>query len=113
MSAFFMNSERSEILRISSTWKDRKGDAEALFSILEDAVSSLLKYRIGNAGPDLPEGFPKEWIRFADSAGMERFVFLTDRIAEARKQLEANVNFQAVVEQLLLTFIGEKNVWAV
>ena len=34
-----------------------------------------------------------------------------DLILLARKETASNVNFQAVIEQLLLSFIGERELW--
>lgn len=111
MNAFFRNRKRSDILTVSSGWKERKGDGDAVFDILEDDIRRLLRFRIcADCKPDISE-FPDEWQRFAAEAGPERFTALTDRIREARKQLAFNVNFQAVIEQLLLTFTGESDLW--
>ncbi len=46
--------------------------------------------------------------READPIAFSR---LLTGIAEARKQLQSFVNFQAVFERLLLQFIGEGNIW--
>ncbi len=110
--AFFGNRKRSEVLNISTSWKDRKGSSDQLFDILEDIVRQLLKYRLFHDGKDYPEDYSKEWQRFAEKAPLERFTLLTDAIACARKQNASNVNFQAVIEQLLLTLIGECDLWA-
>ena len=111
INAFFRNRKRSEILSLSSGLKDRKGEAELLFGVLENAVRSLLRYRLKQDGAVKPEGFPAEWIRFAEKAPLERFAALSDSIREARKQNAFNVNFQALIEQLLLTFTGESDKW--
>ena len=110
--SFFSNRKRSEVLNISTAWKDRKGLSDQLFDILEDIVRQFMKYRLFHDRKDYPEDYPKEWQRFAESAPLERFTALTDTIAGARKQNASNVNFQAVIEQLLLTFIGECDLWA-
>ena len=111
LEAFFRNSSRSDVLKFSGNWKDRKNDAGLLLSILEENVSTLLRYRLGQI-QQLPESeYPKEWVRFAGAADLERFAYLTDCISNARKQLSFNVSFQCVIEQLLLAFIGEKSLW--
>ena len=111
MNAFFRNRKRSDVLSVSTRWKDRKSDADILFGILEDNVRQLFRNHVspGKSG-DLSE-FPEEWKRFAAEADISRFTGLTDRIREARKQIAFNVNFQAVIEQLLLAFIGESDLW--
>ena len=111
MKAFFRNRKRSEVLSISSSWKDRKSEADTLLDILENDMHTLLQYRLARDTRLTLKEFPAEWRRFAESAPIERFVFLTDRIRDARKQTVYNVNFQAVIEQLLLTFIGESCLW--
>ena len=111
MNGFFRNRKRSEILRISTSWKDKRAEADTLFAILEDLVHMLLRYRLQKDRALYPGEFPEEWQRFSESAPLERFAFLNDRIAEARKQNSFNVNYQAVIEQLLLTFTGESDQW--
>lgn len=111
MNMFFRNGKRSEVLKISAEWKERKNEAELLFGILEDDLHMLLESRlVPNKKHDL-SGFPEEWLRFAASAETEHFADLMDRISEARKQNASNVNFQAIIEQLLLTFTGERERW--
>ena len=112
MNSFFRNTARSEILRISTGWKDKKNDSDLLFGILEDDIHRLASYRYnGSNQVDISE-FPAAWQRFACEASPEHFSELSDRIIDARKQTSFNVNFQAVVEQLLLIFIGEHDLWA-
>ena len=108
---FFRNRKRSDLLMISSGWKDRKGEADILFSILEDSVNRLLRYRLDPGKNQNLSEYPSEWIRFAEKASPDRFAALTDRIRDARKQNTYNVNFQAIIEQLLLIFIGESDLW--
>ncbi len=111
MKAFFRNRKRSDVLNISSGWKDRKGDAEKLFAILEEHLRRLLVFRISPEGTCDIKDFPPEWQKFAAGASPDRFMFLADRIRDARKQNSFNVNFQAIIEQLILTFTGESDLW--
>ena len=111
MNAFFRNRKRSEILSVSSSWKDRKNDSDAIFDILEQNLQILLHCRIDKNEKYPLKEFPEEWKKFAESAPLERFAGLSDKISEARKQNAFNVNFQAIIEQLLLTFIGESELW--
>ena len=112
MNAFFRNRKRSEILTISSSWKDRKNEADTLFDVLEENLQYLLRCRIDHQKQYSLDEFPEEWKRFSGKSPLERFTNLTDKISEARKQCTFNVNFQAVIEQLLLIFIGESDLWA-
>ena len=111
LNAFFKNKKRSDILSVSSEWKDRKSEAEILFSVLEDAVRNLLCYRLKPGSVLELEDFPSEWIKFAKEAPLDRFSALSDSIRDARKQYVFNVNFQALIEQLLLLFTGESDKW--
>lgn len=103
---FFHTRNRSDILKISSRWKDKREDAGLLFDTLESAVRALLALRLGDCGRDALKDFPEKWVDFAATADYDFFSVLLDRIASARKQCAANVNFQAVFEQLLLSLIG-------
>lgn len=112
MKDFFYNRQRSEVLTISSGWKERKGEADTLFSILEDDVRMLMRHRLDpEKSYDEIQEYPAEWKRFAEKASLEHFTTLTDKIREARRQNAFNVSFQAIIEQLLLTFIGESELW--
>lgn len=111
LKVFFCTKQRSTILKVSTEWKDRKSDAELLFSILENTIHSLLEHRLNHGSTDLLKGIPDEWIRFSEKAEIGLIASLSDRITEARKQLAFNVNFQAVFEQLLLSFIGVFDQW--
>ncbi len=111
MDSFFRNRKRSEILHVSTGWKDRKNESDILFSILENNVHRLLRYRFSPEEEQDISDFPEAWKKFAAGASPDRFTVLNDRIREARKQVAFNVNFQAVIEQLLLTFIGEHDLW--
>ena len=105
--SFFANTERSGILSISSRWKDSKSDAEILFETLEECVRLMIEYRIGKKDDEKMKVFPERWKSFIAGAEPERFLFLMDRISDARKQYTANVSIQAIVEKLLLSFMGE------
>ena len=111
MHMFFRNRKRSEIITLSAQWKDRKADADTLFDILENCIHHLLQYRLNHDPSSFPAEYPPEWQRFAESAAHDRFVFLSDLVHDARKKIAFNVNFQAVIEQLLLVFIGESDLW--
>ena len=52
-------------------------------------------------------GLSADWRRFAAEADYEQFIRLLNSVSKARKQYEFNVSIQAIVEQLLLSFIGE------
>ena len=110
MNAFFRNRKRSEILSISSEMKEHRAEGEMIFDILEDNIRQLLICRLNSEIP-IPSEYPEEWQVFSTSAPLEHFTLLSDKIQTARKQYSFNVNFQAIIEQLLLAFTGESNLW--
>ena len=97
---------RSGILKISTAWKDRKAEADALFSVLEDLLSRLrrISLRVQEPGTQAEE-IPKRWMKFAENASAEDYVPLMDGLLLARKRAASMVNFQAVTEQLILTLM--------
>lgn len=109
--AFFMTKERSKILSFSNAWKDYRGEAGRIFDILDNTLRDLLQFRLSGQTQPFRANLPEPWNRFAANAGLERFERLFDLILLARKETASNVNFQAVIEQLLLSFIGERELW--
>ena len=107
---FFGNTSRSDVLKISNLWKDRKQNAEEMLSILDSVLLMMTEKRFGKGNADL-SFLPQQWQRFSGKAGMESFLLLTDSIREARKQLQFSVNFQAVLEKIIFLFMGEGNKW--
>ena len=105
---FFGNTDRSDIIRISSEWKEMKSDSDQLLNILEGFVRNLLQYRLGKKADTSIDEYADAWKRFSEQADLDRFSLLSDRISQARRQISFNVSFQAVIEQLLLVFIGER-----
>ena len=108
---FFRTTSRSEILKISNAWKDRKQDADTLLSILESLVAMLTDARYGTTPKTDLSAFPEQWRRFSANASCDRFVLLADTISAARKQLQFSTNFQAVLEKIIFTFTGEGSKW--
>ena len=102
---------RSDILRVSNSWKDRKAEAGILLNILETSLERMARFRFQNKTGGEVSGLPDNWKRFSAKAGPEDFSCLINAVSDARKQLESNVNFQAVLEQLLFVFMGEGNKW--
>lgn len=107
---FFGNTSRSDVLKISNLWKDRKQNSEEVLSILESVLLMMSERRFGKGNADL-SFLPQQWQRFSVQAGMESYLILTDSIREARRQLQYSVNFQAVLEKMIFVFMGEGNKW--
>ncbi len=102
---------RSDILRVSNSWKERKAEAGTLLNILETSLDRMVRCRYRGKGGSEENGLPDNWKRFSEKAGPEEFTGLINAVSDARKQIESNVNFQAVLEQLLFVFMGEGNKW--
>ena len=111
MEAFFRNRKRSDILLYSTAWKEKKTEAATVFGILEDCIRQLLLCRLKLENPSILNDYPTEWLNFAEKAPLSHFSSLHEKIRDARKQNAFNVNFQAIIEQLLLAFTGEGNLW--
>ena len=110
MKCFFSTTSRSDVLKISNQWKDRKQEAEEIFSILESYVKRITEARFGERKPDL-SFLPEQWQRFSEKAEIQNFVLLTENIINAKRQLQFSTNFQAVLERIIFVFMGEGNVW--
>ena len=78
-----------------------------MFNILEEYIRIMLQHRITKKMDNRLQDISDEWKHFAVTADIKRFIFLLNRISDSRKQYGYNVNIQAIVEQLLLSFIGE------
>ena len=102
---------RSDILRVSNSWKERKAEAGTLLDILEASLERMARFRFGQGNSGETAGLAENWKRFSANAGSEDFTGLISAVNDARRQLESNVNFQAVLEQLLFVFMGEGNKW--
>ena len=110
LKCFFDTTSRSDVLKISNQWKDRKPEAEEIFSILESFVKRITESRFCKSKTDL-SFLPEQWQRFSEKAGRENFVLLMETISSARRQLQFSTNFQAVLEKIIFVFMGEGNVW--
>ncbi len=110
---FFGTLRRSEILRISNSWKDRRGDADRMLAILESLIRTLTAVRFSSGRYDLLESYSACWQRFARNAPIDRFTALADAVSDVRRQIQSNVNFQAVLERLLFLIMGEGSLWSV
>ena len=110
---FFGTLKRSDILRISNSWKDRRSDADKLLEILESLIRIMMEenFRSGRSGR--LASFSAPWQNFARNADVRRFTGLMDAVGDVRRQMQSNVNFQAVLEHLLFILMGEGNQWSV
>ena len=99
---FLASRQRSDILRVSNRWKERKGEANSLFSVLEQFMNQLMRVSLRVSGEDhLPEGCPDRWKQFAERASAEDYAHLFEGFQLARQRIVSSVNLQAVLEQVL------------
>ncbi len=112
MRDFFDVSQRVHVLRISTAWKDRKDESDALLNDVEDMVRTLMLVRFHKQDESLISDYPAPWQRMAGEAPLEKFIRLMDAVSEARKLRANQVTWQAVVEQLLLSLMEERNQWS-
>ena len=112
MRDFLALERRSDILRISSAWKDRKDDAEELLDDLEDLLRTLLLCHLGQRDASALAPYPAAWQRFSREGDLSAMMRLLDAVATARQMRANQVTWQAVVERLLLSLMEEKSKWS-
>ncbi len=112
MQDFFAIEGRSDILRVSSAWKDRKDESDALLNALEDMLRTLLLVRLGRQDASHISEFPPAWQRMAQEGELEAFMKLWAAVSDARRLRGNQVTWQAVVEKLLLSLMEERSKWS-
>ncbi len=112
MQDFFGIEGRSEILRVSTAWKERKDASDALLDDLEDMVRTLLLVRLGRGDERLLDDYPAPWQKMAREGELNEFIQLSAAVCEARRLRASQVTWQAVVEKLLLALMEEKSKWS-
>ena len=112
MADFFGISSRVDVLKVSTAWKDRKEESDALLGDVEDMVRTLMLVRFGRQEEILLAEYPAPWQRLAREGELHAFMKLMDAVSEARRLRSNQVTWQAVVEQLLLSLMEEKNKWS-
>lgn len=112
MRDFFALESRSDILRVSSAWRERKESADELLDDVEDMVRTLLLTRLGRLEEEAVRQYPAAWQRLAKEAPLDNLTGLMDAVTEARRLKGNQVTWQAVVERLLLRLMEEKGKWS-
>ena len=103
---------RSDILRVSTAWKDRKDASGELLDDLDDMLRTLMLVRLGQADAGLIASYPAPWQRMAREAGTEAFVSVMEAVREARRLRINQVTWQAIIERLLLRLMEESSRWS-
>jgi len=109
---FFGLEGRSEILRVSGQWKDKRDQSDELLSDVEDIIRTMMLVRLGQRDRSVVSGYPAPWQRMAADGDVAAFVQLLDAVREARQLRGNQVTWQAVVEKLLLRLMEERNRWS-
>ena len=112
MRDFFAIPGRSDILRVSTAWRERKDASDELLDDIEDMLRTLLLVRLGQREEASVADYPQAWQRMAEQAELEAFARLMDAVADARKLRANQVTWQAVVERLLLRLMEERSRWS-
>lgn len=112
MRDFFGIDSRVDVLKVSTAWKDRKDEADALLNDVEDMLRTLMLVRYGRQDESLLSDYPAPWQHMAQEGELNAFMKLMDAVSEARRLRSNQVTWQAVVEQLLLSLMEEKNKWS-
>ena len=103
---------RSDILRVSTAWKDRKDASGELLDDLDDMLRTLMLVRLGQADAGLIASYPAPWQRMAREAGTEAIVSVMEAVREARRLRINQVTWQAIIERLLLRLMEESSRWS-
>lgn len=112
MRDFFFLEGRSDILRVSTQWKDKRDQSSELLDDVEDMLRTLLLVHLGQRERSAASDYPSPWQRLAADGSTEDFVRLMDAVQEARRLRASQVTWQAVVERLLLCLMEEKIRWS-
>lgn len=112
MRDFFAPESRSDILRISGQWKDRREQSGELLDDVEDMLRTLLMVRLGQRDASAAADYPAPWRKMAEGADIAVFSRLMDDVHEARRLRGSQVTWQAVVEKLLLRLMEERSQWS-
>lgn len=112
MKDFFSLTSRSDILRVSGQWKDRKEEAGELLDDIDDMIRMLLLVRLGQADANTIAAFTQPWQRMAREGDTADFIILKDAVCDARWLRQNQVTWQAVVERLLLRIMEEQSKWS-
>lgn len=109
---FFGLAGRGDILKVSTSWKDRKDASAELLDDIEDMIRLMLLVRLGQRDQSLLSAYPEAWQRMAQKGDISAFSALLEAVSQARKLRMNQVTWQAVVERLLLRLMEEKSKWS-
>ena len=111
MRDFFAIPDRSEILKVSTAWRERKDTSDELLDDIEDMIRTLMLVRLGRLDDSAMAAYPPPWQRMAGEVDLSAFARLMDAVADARRLRANQVTWQAVAERLLLSLMEERSKW--
>ncbi len=111
MEQFLNLKDRSSIYGIASEWKDAKDQGLDMLDTLEDMVRTMLLCHVGQADPGLMAPYPVQFQRMVKEGENRSFLRLLTSIQNARARRLSQVNWQAVLERLMLDIMEEKSKW--
>jgi DNA polymerase-3 subunit delta' len=103
--------DRTSAFLLAAAWKDRKGEAGPLFDQLEDLMRTLTLVHFGQLDSEALSDYPEPWKRLAGEAEDHALLHLLDAVSAARYAWQSQMNFQAVLETMMLRFMEEKTKW--
>lgn len=112
MRDFFDTQSRSDVLTVSSAWRERKDEADQLLNDVEDLLRNLMLVRLGRLEESILDEYPQSWQNMGREGELKAFVNLIEAVCEARKLRASQVTWQAVVEKLLLRLMEERSKWS-
>ena len=95
-----------------SSASDRQSKRLALLRDIDEKLRLLMLIAGRQRPAEEIQGYPAAWQRMAQEAAPGAFVPLFDAVTLARRRLMNNVNWQAALEQLLLSLMEAKSRWA-
>ena len=111
LSTVFALKEKSEIGKVSNSFKDSKDDADGCLTCIEEMLREVLMVRLHQAGSEILADFPVHWKDAAVSAPLDSFDRLLDAVFHVRRLKASQVNWQAALETLLLAITEEIKQW--
>lgn len=109
MDTVFSMSGAESILLVSSQMKDDKDRSGEILDTIEEMLRELLLARLNETL--LQEEYPPLWQKMAKEADVDVFHRLLQAVFDARRLKASQVNWQAVLEMLLLRMTEECIVW--
>ena len=110
---FFALAARSDIPAVANKYKAAaQPERMELLREVDDKLRALMLVSAGQRKDDALSAFPGEWRRMAKEGRPGVFVPLLDAVTLARVRIMNNVNWQAALEQLLLSLMEAKSQWS-